>query len=78
MTAPDGTPLSLSHEEAEQVCADNLGHLAFFKDEAEFNDYTNEAASSSEWLGMNYRMNLCFFLHQNLLNNLLIRHHTRW
>jgi hypothetical protein len=38
--------------EAEQVCADNLGHLAFFKNEAEFNDYSTEPLTEYEWLGL--------------------------
>jgi hypothetical protein len=42
--------------EAEQVCADNLGHLAFFKNEAEFNEYFKETSENDEWLGTIYKI----------------------
>ena len=38
--------------EAEQVCNDNLGHLAFFKNEAEYNEYSKEPLTNNEWLGL--------------------------
>ena len=40
-----------TQDEAEQVCVDNLGHLAFFNNEAEFNEYFQETSDNKEWLG---------------------------
>jgi spore cortex formation protein SpoVR/YcgB (stage V sporulation) len=50
--------------EAEQVCADNLGHLAFFKNEAEFKEYFKETSENNEWLGKIYKnIEGCFDMH---------------
>jgi hypothetical protein len=43
--------------EAAQVCADNLGHLAFFKNEAEYNEYSKEPLTEYEWLGLIENLN---------------------
>ena len=38
--------------EAEEICAKNLGQLAFFKNEAEYNEYLREPITEKEWLGL--------------------------
>ena len=41
-----------TYEEAEQICAANRGRLAFFKNEAEYNQYSSDHSTEREWLGL--------------------------
>jgi hypothetical protein len=38
--------------EAQEICAKNLGQLAFFENEAECNEYLREPITEKEWLGL--------------------------
>ena len=41
-----------TYEEAERICAANRGRLAFFKNEAEYKQYSSEHSTEREWLGL--------------------------
>jgi hypothetical protein len=44
--------LELTFAEAEEICAKNLGQLAFFENVAEYNEYLREPVTEQEWLGL--------------------------
>lgn len=41
-----------TYEEAENICAGIGGQLAFFKNEAEYNEFSRELPAEREWLGL--------------------------
>ena len=41
-----------TYEEAENICAGIGGQLAFFKNEAEYNEFSRELPTEREWLGL--------------------------